>query len=69
MKTHQELIQIQSLDGNIYNGLKLKHQKDLPKSAELYKCETESDTLNSFNIYKKVSKKDIKFYFVFSKYF
>ena len=69
MKANQEITEIQSLDGNIYNGFKLKHQKDLPKSAELYKCETESDTLNSFNIYKKVSKKEIKFYFVFSKYF
>ena len=69
MKATQEITEIQSLDGSIYNGFKLKHQKDLPKSAELYKCETELDTLNSFNIYKKVSKKDIKFYFVFSKYF
>ena len=69
MKATQEITEIQSLDGSIYNGFKLKHQKDLPKSAELYKCETESDTFISFNIYKKVSKKDIKFYFVFSKYF
>jgi hypothetical protein len=69
MKATQEITEIQSLDGSIYNGFKLKHQKDLPKSAKLYKCETESDTFISFNIYKKVSKKDIKFYFVFSKYF
>jgi hypothetical protein len=69
MKATQEITEIQSLDGSIYNGFKLKHQNDLPKSAKLYKCETESDTFISFNIYKKVSKKDIKFYFVFSKYF
>ena len=69
MKTKQEIIKVNSIDNSTYVGFKLNHQRELPKSAKIYKCGTEIETLNDFNIYKKVSKKEIKFYIIFSKYF
>tara|TARA_R110001632_G_scaffold228497_1_gene363711 strand:- start:432 stop:647 length:216 start_codon:yes stop_codon:yes gene_type:complete len=68
MENNKEILTVNSINGDSYVGFKLNHQRYLPKSASLYKCDMEFNTFKPFNVYKKISKKDVKFYIVFTSY-
>lgn len=68
MENNNKILNVTSINNINYIGFKINHQRDLPKSAFLYKCEMEINTFKPFNIYKKISRKDVKFYILFNRY-
>lgn len=57
--------------GDVYYGVNLKHQRDLPNNSILLKCDMEllSNGLygRNFNGYMKCFKNKTKYYIIFSK--
>jgi DNA replication protein DnaC len=60
------IIKINTLDGNTFEGFKINSQKELPKKAFLHLC-TYDEKYNNYNIYRSVSKKGTKIYILKTK--
>jgi hypothetical protein len=62
-------IKVNCISNDSFTAIELNHQKDLPKSASIYKCGQEENFGRSFTLYRKISKRGNKMYIIFSKYF
>lgn len=61
-------LKIETFDGNTFEGFKISHPKELPKSAMLH-CYTYSIDYNTtYSIYRSYTKKGTKTFIFTSKY-
>lgn len=61
-----EVIKINTFDGSTFEGFKIAHQKELPKSAVLHVC-TYDENFNNYNIYLSFNKRGNKTYILRTK--
>lgn len=61
-----EIIKINTLDGETWEGFKISHQRELPVNSILHKC-AYNEQFENYNIYLKFSKRGTKTYILKSK--